>query len=114
MNEADVTNNQIEKYQDNCEYYIYLSSISIDYMYRNNYKLITTLIKGCIVLFDSLIKRGITIKEVMADASTIHGEKICTKLLNKKYIRETTHNSKIYVVKGYGFVDIINKLKEKF
>jgi len=114
MNEADVTNNQIEKYQDNCEYYIYLSSISIDSMYRNNYKLITTLIKGCIVLFDSLIKRGITIKEVMADASTIHGEKICTKLLNMKYIRETTHNSKIYVGKGDGFVDIINKLKEKF
>ena len=27
MNEADVTHNQIEKYQDNCEYYIYLSSI---------------------------------------------------------------------------------------
>lgn len=57
MNEADITHNQIEKYQDNCEYYIYLSSISIDYMYRNNYKLITTLMKGCVGLFDFLIKR---------------------------------------------------------
>lgn len=114
MNEADVTHNQIEKYQDNGLYYIYLSSISIDYMYRNNYKLITTLMKGCIVLFNSLIKRGITIKEVMADASTIHGEKICRKLLKMEYIIETTHNSKIYVVKGDEFINIINKLKEKF
>lgn len=114
MNEADVTHNQIEKYRDNCEYSIYLSSISIDYMYRNNYKLITTLMKGCVRLFAFLIKRGITIKEVMADASTIHGEKICTKLLKMKYIRETNHGSKIYVVKGDEFTDIINKLKEKF
>ena len=83
-------------------------------MYRNNYKLITTLMKGCVGLFDSLMKRGITIKEVMADASTIHGEKICTKLLKMKYIRETTHNSNIYVVKGDEFIDIINKLREKF
>lgn len=50
----------------------------------------------------------------MADASTIHGEKICTKLLNMKYIRETNHASKIYIVKGDEFIDIINKLKVKF
>ena len=38
MNEADVKSNQIEEYKDNNSYYIYLSSISIDKKYRNNYK----------------------------------------------------------------------------
>lgn len=79
MNEAEVVCSQIEKYEDNNSYYIYLSSISIDMKYRNNYKVIITLLKGCIGLFNLLMKRGISIKEVMADASTIHGEKICKK-----------------------------------
>lgn len=114
MNEADVTHEQIEVYKDNRPYYIYLASISIDNNYRNNYKVITTLIKGCVALFESLIKKGILIKEVMADASTIHGEKTCEKLLKMKYIRKTSHNSKIYVVEGNEFINIINKLKGRF
>lgn len=81
MNEADVSYEQIEKYEDNKSYYIYLSSISIDKKYRNNYKVIITLLRGCIELFDLLMKRNVKIKKVMADASTIHGEKICKKLL---------------------------------
>ena len=45
MNEADVVCSQIEAYEDNKSYLIYLSSISIDEKYRNNYKVITTLLK---------------------------------------------------------------------
>ena len=86
MNEADVLAEQIEEYQDNKTYYIYLSSISIDEKYRNNYRVVTTLLKGCINLFDLLISRNIKIEKVMADASTINGEKICNKLLKMNYI----------------------------
>ena len=113
MNEADVTHTQIEEYHDNCSYYIYLSSISIDVNYRNSYKVITTLIKGCIALFDALVKRGISIKEVMADASTVYGEKICKKLLKMKFIRKTNHNSQIYVLEGNEFMDIIEHFGEQ-
>ena len=38
MNEADVVYNQIEEYKDDNSYHIYLSSISIDKKYKNNYK----------------------------------------------------------------------------
>ena len=113
MNEADVVSEQVEEYQDKKTYYIYLASISIDERYRNNYRTITTLLKGCIDLFDSLIKRNINIEKVMADASTIHGEKICNKLLKMHYIRDTSHDSKIYCVDGNEFIETINKFKIK-
>ena len=111
INEADVVAEQIEEYQDNKTYYIYLSSISIDEKYRNNYKVVTTLLKGCINLFDLLIRRNIKIEKVMADASTIHGEKICNNLLKMNYIRKTNHESKIYCIDGKDFIDVIEKLK---
>ncbi len=57
MNEADVVYNQIEEYKDDNSYHIYLSSISIDKKYKNNYKVITTLLSGCMNLLDMLIKR---------------------------------------------------------
>lgn len=113
MNEADVIYNQIEEYEDNKSYLLYLSSISIDENYRNYYKVITTLLEGCMNLFDILGKRNIKIEKVMADASTTHGEKICKKLLKMNYIRETSHNSKIYCIDGEKFVEVINKLKTK-
>ena len=110
MNEADVVFEQIEIYEDNKSYLLYLSSISIDEKYRNNYKVIITLLKGCINLLDILMKRNIKIEKVMADASTINGEKICKKLLNMDYIRDTSHSSKIYCTSGENFVNRV-KLK---
>ena len=113
MNEADVVCSQIETYEDNKTYYIYLSSISIDKKYRNNYKVITTLLKGCIELLNLLLKRNIKIEKVMADASTIHGEKICKKLLKMDYIRDTSHESKIYCEDGEKFIKAVEKIKKK-
>lgn len=114
MNEADVTYEQIEVYENNKSYLLYLSSISIDENYRNNYKVITTLLRGCINLLNILIERDIKIEKVMADASTIHGEKICKKLLKMEYIRDTSHNSKIYIIDGNEFINIINRFEGKY
>lgn len=111
MNEADVVYNQIEEYEDNKTYCIYLSSISIDKRYRNNYRVIINLIKGVINMFDILFERNIKIEKVMADASTIHGEKVCKKLLKMDYIRDTSHASKIYYEDGERFIEVIEKMK---
>lgn len=110
MNEADVIDSQIERYENNKEYYLYLSSISIHKNYRNNYRVITTLLKGCINLNKLLIDRNIKIIKIMADASTEHGEKVCKKLLKMDFIRDTSHNSKIYCVDGNNFVESINRI----
>lgn len=110
MNEADVSYEQIEQYEDNKTYFIYLSSISIDKNYRNNYKVISTLLKGCIHVFEVLLKRNIQVQKAMADASTIHGEKICRKLLKMDYIRDTNHASKIYCEDGERFIKAIKNL----
>ena len=113
MNEADIKCEQIQKYEDGQFYYMYLSAISIDEKYRNNYSVIITLLRGCIELLNRLAKRNIGIKKVMADASTIHGEKICKKLLKMDYIRDTSHKSKIYCVEGKKFIEIIKQINEK-
>lgn len=110
INEADVIEPQIETYENNKEYYLYLSSISISQNYRNNYYVITTLLKGCINLYKLLIDKNIKIIKIIADASTEHGEKICKKLLNMDYIRNTSHNSKIYCMNGNNFVKSINRI----
>ena len=110
MNEADVIDSQIEIYEGNKEYYLYLSSISINKNYRNNYRVIKTLLKGCIDLYKLLIDRNIKIIKIMADASTEHGEKVCKKLLKMNFIRDTSHNSKIYCVDGNNFLESINRI----
>ena len=84
-----------------------MSSISIDKRYRNNYRVITTLLKGCINILNLLFERNIKIEKVMADASTIHGEKICKKLLKMDYIRNTSHESKIYCEDGERFMKVL-------
>lgn len=113
MNEADVTANQIEEYEDNHSYYLYLSSISIDVKYRNQYRVIMTLLKGCIELLEMLEKRKIKIEKVMADASTIHGRKICEKLLKMEFITDTSHESKIYCKEGKEWIETVQQLKKK-
>ncbi len=110
MNEADVVSSQIERYENSKEYYLYLSSISINQNYRNNYRVIATLLKGCIDLYKLLTNRNITIIKIMADASTEHGEKICKKLLKMDYIRDTSHNSKIYCIDGNDFINSFDKI----
>ena len=110
MNEADVIDSQIEIYEGNKEYYLYLSSISINKNYRNNYRVIKTLLKGCIDLYKLLIDRNIKIIKIMADASTEHGEKVCKKLLKMDFIRDTSHNSKICCVDGNNFLESINRI----
>ena len=110
MNEADIVDSQIEKYESNKEYYLYLSSISINKKYRNIYRIITTLLKGCIDLYKLLIDRNIKIIKIMADASTEHGEKICKKLLEMDFIRDTSHNSKIYCIDGNDFIHSFDKI----
>lgn len=111
MHESDIVCNQIEKYENGKTYYIYLSSISIDDRYRNNYRVITTLLKGCINILDLLIERNIKIEKVMAEASTIHGEKICQKLLKMEYIRNTKYETNIYCEDGKKFIKVIDKIK---
>lgn len=49
----------------------------------------------------------------MADASTIHGEKICKKLLKMDYIRNTNHESKIYCEDGEKFIKAIKRIRKE-
>lgn len=112
MNEADVKADQIEEYQNNQTYFLYLSSISIDKRYRNHYRVITTLLKGCVCLYNLFLEKKIKVEKIMADASTIHGEKICKKLFQMTYVLDTNHESKIYEIEGDKFLERMERLKK--
>lgn len=112
MNEADVMDSQIEIYEEEKSYFLYLSSISIDKRYRNHYQVIMNLLKGCIHVFDVLLEKKVKIEKIMADTSTIHGEKIAKKLLKMDYVRDTNHDSKIYCKDGDEFINTISQIKQ--
>ena len=46
------------------------------------------------------------------EASTIHGEKICKKLLRMNFIRDTKYETKIYCENGEEFMEAINRIKK--
>ena len=114
INESCVVADDILKYEDNKRYYIYLSSISIKKDLLNNYKLITTLLKGTFELFNKLEIKNIKIEKVMADVETIHGEKLCNKLLKMDLKAKTSHDSKIYCSSGESFNKAIKKIRKRF
>ena len=74
------------------------------------YTYLQYLLKGCIDLYTLLTNRNIKIIKMMADASTEHGEKICKKLLKMDFIRDTSHNSKIYCIDGNDFINSFDKI----
>ena len=91
-------------------YFFIFNIFKVNKNYRNNYRVIKTLLKGCIDLYKLLIDKNIKIIKIMADASTEHGEKICKKLLKMDYIRDTSHNSKIYCIDGNDFINSFDKI----
>lgn len=113
INESNIVAEDILQYEDKKSYYMYLSSISIKGDLLNNYEIIKTLLKGALGLFNKLENRNIKIKKLMADASTIHGEKICRKLLKMDFIIKTSHNSKIYCSNEENTYKEIQKLRKK-
>lgn len=110
--EADITEEQIEIYEENKSYYLYLSAISVKKEYRNNITLFKMLLKAIAQMYKELERKQIEIEAVLAEASTIHGEKICTRMLDMKYIGSTTHESDIYYIEGKQTEKVINLIKK--
>ena len=110
--EADITEKQIEIYEENKSYYLYLSAISIKKEYRNNIIVFKMLLKSIVQMFKELERKQIKIEGLLAEASTIHGEKLCKRMLNMKFIESTNHESDIYHLEGKNIEKIINCVKK--
>lgn len=110
--EADINEKQIEVYEENKNYYLYLSAISIDKEYRNNIIIFKILLKAILQMFKELKRKQIKVEALLAEASTIHGEKICKKMLNMKYIESTNHESDIYYLEGEKIEEIIKLINK--
>ena len=114
--EADITEEQIEIYEENKTYYLYLSAISIDKEHRNSIIVFKMLLKSILEMFEELERKQIKIEALLAEASTIHGEKICKKMLNMKFVESTNHESDIYYLEGKDIekiVKLVNKILKK-
>lgn len=109
IDEAQITQAQIEEYGEGKQYNWYLSAISIDPLYRNQISILKMFIKAGMELLQELQRKEIFIHKILAEACTIHGEKICTKLLHMKLIKETKEHTKFFI----GNVDEMQKVLEK-
>ncbi|MBQ8522404.1 MAG: hypothetical protein IJ458_01925 [Clostridia bacterium] len=103
INESQILVTDLELDKDKYFNYLYFSSIAID----KNYRDIQTLRKLLNVTREKIIEiinLGCSIKEVMADCSTIQGQKITQRFLKLKPFMETSHNSTIHILSGEEFI----------
>ena len=111
IDEAQITQAQIEEYEEGKQYNWYLSAISIDPLYRNQISILKMLIKAGIELLQELQSKDIIIHKILAEACTIHGEKICTKLLKMQLIKETKEHTKFFMGNLNEMQEVLEKLK---
>ena len=98
IDEAKLTDEQIEAYEEGSSYGWYLSAISVHPAYRNQIGILKLFFKAVLQLLDKLEEQNIEIYQIMAEASTKHGENICTKLLKMQFRGAMPDGSKIYSI----------------
>lgn len=111
LDEATITDKQIELYEEGKVYDLYLSAISIDPAYRNQISILKLLIKKVVAFFVKLEEQNITIRQIMAEASTKQGENICKKLLKMVCQKELPNGTKFYVIQQIDKEEILEQMK---
>ncbi|MFR2534245.1 MAG: hypothetical protein ACLTEH_05790 [Clostridia bacterium] len=111
LDEATITDKQIEVYEEGKVYDLYLSAISIDPAYRNQISILKLLIKKVVAFFVKLEEQNITIRQIMAEASTKQGENICKKLLKMVCQKELPNGTKFYVIQQIDKEEILEQMK---
>lgn len=111
LDEATITDKQIEVYEEGKVYDLYLSAISIDPAYRNQISILKLLIKKVVAFFVKLEEQNITIRQIMAEASTKQGENICKKLLKMVCQKKLPNGIKFYVIQQIDKQEILEQMK---
>lgn len=111
LDEATITDKQIEVYEEGKVYDLYLSAISIEPAYRNQISILKLLIKKVVAFFVKLEEQNITIRQIMAEASTKQGENICKKLLKMVCQKELPNGTKFYVIQQIDKEEILEQMK---
>lgn len=111
LDEVTITDKQIEVYEEGKVYDLYLSAISIDPAYRNQISILKLLIKKVVAFFVKLEEKNITIRQIMAEASTKQGESICKKLLKMVCQKELPNGTKFYVIQQIDKEEILEQMK---
>lgn len=106
MNESEILVSDLELNKNKYFNYLYFSTIAID----KNHRDIATLRKLIDITTQKLVKlviEGCKIKEVMADCSTLEGQKITQRFLKLKPFKKTSHNSMIHILSGEEFMKFL-------
>ncbi len=112
IDEAKLTDEQIEAYEEGGSYDWYLSAISVHPAYRNQISILKLFFKAALQLLDKLEEQNIEIHQIMAEASTKHGENICTKLLKMQYRGDMPDGSKIYSLEMEDKIEFIQHISK--
>lgn len=97
--DADMSAENIHKYDSPGGYIFYLSTIAVDRKYRkDSAKLLYIFFKEYNLLLNKLNQKGIYISELISDTITPEGERLC-RLIGLNFLRKSSHKSKIYCKK---------------
>lgn len=104
MNESQIIVSDLELEKDKYFNYLYFSTIAVDKKHRNiqTIKKLIDITKQKIL---EIVNLGYFVKEVMADCSTLEGQKITQKLLKLKPFKKTSHSSMLYILNGKEFIN---------
>ena len=86
LSDTEITDEQLEKYEDKKEYSLLISAFAIDKKYRNNPNIFYLLLLGLKEKIEELKKRRISFKNICTEGQTLAGRNISNTFLEKQDI----------------------------
>lgn len=96
LEDVEINNNTISKYEVNLQCYLLFSAIAIDKGYRNDRIILSLLLKGMYEKILDLQKRNIVFLNMCAEGQTLEGQKFIEGFLNLKHKYTTEKGYKLY------------------
>ena len=94
--DTELSTDNLQKYNENNEYYLLFSAIAIDKNYRSDKLVLSYLLNGLHTKINELLKRNIIFKNMCAEGQTVDGQKFIESFLNLKEKNTTKEGYKLY------------------
>jgi len=106
LQDVEINNNTILKYETNLECYLLFSAIAIHKDYREDRKILSLLLKGLYEKIQTILNRNIRVLNMCSEGQTIDGQKFIESFLNLKHKYTTKNGYKLYSFDNKGEFDV--------
>ncbi len=96
LQDVEINNDTILKYENNLECYLLFSAIAIHNDYREDRRVLSLLLKGLYEKIHSLLNRNIKFLNMCSEGQTLDGQRFIESFLNLKHRYTTKKGYKLY------------------